>query len=413
VSEAPRQSTSPRRIVYVWDADYPWDIRTEKTCLALTQAGHDVHIVARNKKWSVPVERLPEATVHRMVPWRWAGRRLDALLGFPAFFNPRWRRLLARVVREVRADVIIARDIPLCPTAITVGRKAGIPVVLDMAENYPAMMRAIWETGRHRPVDSLVRNPRMVAKVEQWCVDRVDHIVVVVEESAARVQQLGVPAKKITVVSNTPFVSHVRPMDDHRPTSSANAGTALDVVYIGIVEVTRGLLESVTAISYLRADGHRVRLRIIGAGRDDALIRQHAATLGLGPDAVEFLGYVPNRQALDIVAAADVGLLPHHKCESWDTTIPNKLFDYMAAGLPVVSSNADPCARILAQTGAGIVFQSQDARDLASGLQKMLSPAARRSFGTAGQRAIREQYNWEHDASVFLNVVNTVRTNVS
>jgi len=396
---------TPRRIVYVWDADYPWDIRTEKTCLALSQAGHDVHIVARNQKWSAPVERLPEGTVHRMVPWRWAGRRLDAQLGFPAFFSPRWRHLLASTVREVGADVIIARDIPLCPTAISVGRSAGIPVILDMAENYPAMMRAIWETGRHRLIDSVVRNPNMVARVEQWCIHRVDHIVVVVEESGERVQQCGVPAEKITVVSNTPFLERVVPNPANRVRSSVHAGTTLDVVYIGIVEVTRGLLESITAISLLRQQGHAVRLRVIGSGRDDALVRQHAASLNLGSDAVEFLGYIPNREAMTIVGAADVGLLPHHKCESWDTTIPNKLFDYMAAGLPVVSSNAEPCVRILAQTGAGVTYRSNDADDLAAALSRMLDDSTRTTLGAAGQRAIREQYNWERDASAFLAVV--------
>jgi glycosyltransferase involved in cell wall biosynthesis len=105
--------------------------------------------------------------------------------------------------------------------------------------------------------------------------------------------------------------------------------------------------------------------------------------------------------------------MPHQKCESWDTTIPNKLFDYMAAGLPVVSSNADPCERILAQTGAGVVFRSNDADDLAAALSRMFDPTTRASLGAAGQRAIREQYNWERDASTFLDVVETTRTIVS
>src|SRR5207248_1067768 len=99
----------PLRIAYVWDADYPWDVRTEKSCVALTAAGHDVHIVARNKKWSAPTEQLPEGTVHRIPPLTWAGRKIDNALGFPAFFNPRWIRLLSKVVRDHEIDIIIAR----------------------------------------------------------------------------------------------------------------------------------------------------------------------------------------------------------------------------------------------------------------------------------------------------------------
>ena len=79
------------RVVYLWDADYPWDVRTEKVCATLASAGHDVHVVARNRAWRSTRECLPEGTVHRMQPWRFAGRRLDNLLGFPLFFSPRWR----------------------------------------------------------------------------------------------------------------------------------------------------------------------------------------------------------------------------------------------------------------------------------------------------------------------------------
>ena len=111
-------------IVYVWDADYPWDVRTEKVCIALTAAGHTVTIVARNKAWSATTERLHEGTVRRMPPWRLLGRKLDNALGFPAFFNPRWIRLVDRTCNEVDADLIVIRDLPLCATAIAVDNAA-------------------------------------------------------------------------------------------------------------------------------------------------------------------------------------------------------------------------------------------------------------------------------------------------
>ncbi|HEX6814809.1 MAG TPA: glycosyltransferase, partial [Gemmatimonadaceae bacterium] len=129
----------PLRVVYLWDADYPWDVRTEKVCATLSSAGHDVHIVARNKAWRHLAERMPEGTVHRMTPWRFVGRRADAALGFPLFCSPRWRGLLDQTVRDVQPRAIIVRDLPLAPTAVSIGRRRHVPVVLDLAENYPAM----------------------------------------------------------------------------------------------------------------------------------------------------------------------------------------------------------------------------------------------------------------------------------
>src|SRR6185437_282224 len=178
---APRAARA-LRVVYLWDADYPWDVRTEKICATLTSAGHDVHIVARNRARRALIERRPEGTVHRMRPWPLAGRRLDVALGFPAFFNPRWTATLARALRSVPPDVLIARDLPLAPTAITIARRYGIPVVLDMAENYPAMMRMIFDEHVQKPVDYLVRNPAAVAAVERYAIRRVDRVMVVIEE---------------------------------------------------------------------------------------------------------------------------------------------------------------------------------------------------------------------------------------
>ena len=395
---------TPRRIVYVWDADYPWDVRTEKTCLALTEAGHDVHIVARNRKWSPVVERLPEATVHRMPPWHWAGQRLDSELGFPAFFSPRWANLIRNTVDEIGADVIIARDLPLCPTAIRVGRSRRIPVILDMAENYPAMSRTLWETGRHTPMDYVVRNPRMVSVVEDYCIRYVDHIVVVVEESMDRILAKGVPQSRLTVISNTPPRDRVGEMPPRPVRSSTDQ---LELVYMGNMEVPRGLVESIEAIAILRAGGRDARLRLIGKGRDLELLRTRARDLQLGEDAVEFLGYIEShREALNIVAAADIGLMPHRKCEAWDTTIPNKMFDYMAAGMPVLSSDTAPCARILNETGAGRTFKSDDAADLAEVALTLDDPAVREQIGLAGQAAIEGRYNWEYDTETFLRVID-------
>jgi glycosyltransferase involved in cell wall biosynthesis len=386
------------RIAYVWDADYPWDVRTQKVCAALTSAGHEVHIVARNRAWGTIEENLPEGRVRRLVPWRWLGRRLDGVLSFPAFINPRWIGHIRRVVRQVGADVIVVRDLPLCAAAIRVGHGDGVPVVLDMAENYPAMMQDIWDAGRQKPWDVVVRNPRLVRLVERWCLPRLDGVLVVVEESGERLVRLGVAESRIAVVSNTPSrtrVSAARP-DQH------TRRDFLDLVYLGLLEIPRGVGELLAAVALLRGSGVGVRLRIVGDGRDRALLQKSAAALGLDRGSVEFLGRLPHEEALSVVASADIGIVPHHANESWNTTIPNKLFDYMAAGLAVVSSDAVPPARILHRTGAGLVFRSGDAQSLADALLGLRDPAIRRRLGEAGRRAVLRTYNWEKDCKALL-----------
>lgn len=396
-------ATRSRRIVYVWDADYPWDVRVEKSCLALTAAGHDVHIVARNRKWSPTTERLREGTVHRMPPWRSVGQRVDGALGFPAFFSPRWRRLITSVVKEVAADLIIVRDLPLCPTAIHVGKRFGIPVILDMAENYPAMIRDIWTAKRHSIVDYAARNPRAVEAVERYCLTHVQHVITVVEESSARLAALGVPSDRLTVVSNTPSVERTHRTAVRGASPDQNTIT---VVYLGQLELHRGIGELIDAIALLRDRVAPVfRAQIIGDGRDAALFQQQAAALGLATDRVEFLGRLPYQEALAVVGRADIGIIPHHANESWNTTIPNKLFDYMSAGIPVLSSDARPCVRVLDETGAGLTFRSGDSADLAAALDRFSDPELRHAAATAGRAAVLSRYRWENDAARLALVV--------
>lgn len=405
---APRRAR-PLRVVYLWDADYPWDVRVEKICATLASAGHDVHIVARNRARRPLIERLPEGTVHRMPPWRWAGRRLDAALGFPAFFSPRWTGLLDRTVRRVRPDVIIARDLPLAPAAIGVARRHGVPVVLDMAEHYPAMMRMIFDARRQRPADWVVRNPAAVAAVERYTLRRVDRVLVVVEEMAERLRAMGVAANRIDLVSNTPPRSRAaappRPESGEGEGETSGDDAPFTLVYLGLLEVARGIMELVEAAALLRDRGVPARVRIIGAGRDAELFRARAEQLGLAPPVLEFLGYVPRERALELVADADVGLLPHHANEMWNTTIPNKLFDYMAAALPVVTSSAVPCTRIVRETGAGEVFESGSAASLAEAVARLRSRAARAACGAAGRAAVLARYHWERDAELLLDSV--------
>lgn len=392
------------RVLYVWDGDYPWDVRTERVCAALTAHGYEVHLVARNRRWAPRHQRLSEAIVHRMPPWRALGRRVDGLLAFPAFFNPRWVSLLAETIRSARPDVIIVRDMPLCPTALHAGRRFGIPVLLDMAENYPALVRSNWEAKRHKLIDYAVRNPAAVAAVERYCVPRVDRVMVVIEESGERLaRELGVSPDRIDVVSNTP----PRARAEHPRRVVRDADAPLEIAYLGIFAVPRGIGEMIDAAALLRDSGRvKFHMTLLGDGRDMAIFREHAARLGLTPEQVEFTGFVAHEQALSIVARAHVGVVPHRAVEAWNTTIPNKLFDYMAAGLAVITSDAAPVARVVRATRAGEVFRSGDASDLAGAIERLADPRRCAAAGDAGQRAILDRYHWEQDSATLVRAVS-------
>jgi glycosyltransferase involved in cell wall biosynthesis len=388
----------------VWDADYPWDVRVEKVCRSLGRE-HEVHLVSRNTKRRSTYERHDGLHIHRLPVVPWLPSRMNAAMDFPAFFNPLWIRAIWRTARRCRARALLVRDLPLAPTSLLVGRALGIPVVLDMAENYPAMIQDVWDSGRARVGDRLVRNPRLVRLVERIAVRHVDHILVVVEESRERLMEMGVPASKITVVMNTPALERREERGREGDGGlEARRRDELVLMYLGLLEVPRGLGTAIRAMREVRRQLPRARLVIIGSGRDEERFREEARIAGV-TDCVEFRGWVEYGEALACLSRCDVGLVPHHATESWQTTIPNKLFDYMSIGKAVIVSNARPTERIVAEEGCGLVFRDRDATALAEAIVALGDPTLREACGGRGREAVRRRYNWEADERRLLGAI--------
>src|SRR5437763_13990156 len=88
---------------------------------------------------------------------------------------------------------------------------------------------------------------------------------------------------------------------------------------------------------------------------------------------IRFLGSIDYDKAMSYIAHSDIGLIPHHVTESWNTTLPNKLFDYMSMGKAVIVSNAAPAERIVKEEKCGVVFHDRDPDDLARAILALAS----------------------------------------
>ena len=157
---------------------------------------------------------------------------------------------------------------------------------------------------------------------------RIDHTLVVVEESGERLQaELGVPPERITVVGNTPSLRRLDDFAERPAPLVARPATPLRAVYLGLMEEARGVRTVIEAAARLKDREVPVDLTLIGDGRARQDFEALARERGLGGERFRSLGFVPYREALQVVAESEVGLIPHLANESWNTTIPNQLFD--------------------------------------------------------------------------------------
>lgn len=394
------------RICKIWDADYPWDIRVDKVANSLTSAGHEVHLVCRNLARREKSEWNGSFTIHRLPLLPPLFSALDGLWNFPYPVSPVWIKAIASVIRSSQAELILVRDILLAIPAAILGKIHRIPVILDMAENYPAMLQ---DRLRYTPsgvLGRIIRHPAPARVVERLSVALVDHIIVVVEESRERLLRAGIPSDQLTVVCNTPRLEQWRCPDGHKDSAPFKEG--IHLVYLGNLDGSRGLDVVVRAVRYLKNSGPRVKVTIIGDGPSIQHLRALACELNVA-DRVKITGRLSFSQVQTIMAQAHVGLIPHYSTAAWNSTIPNKLFDYMLLGLPVIVSDVRPMSRIVRTEGCGEVFRDRDEADLARRIIALADPHVRRAKGMNGQAAISKLYNWNYDSQILVQTVEEVR----
>lgn len=390
------------RICMVYDDDYPWDIRVEKVGRALVDGGHEVDLAVRNRaRTKVIAEELEGIRVRRISPLP-IPAGLDASLMFPAFFSPRWLWHIDRVVRSRASEALLIRDLPLALAGIAVGRLHGLPVVVDMAENYPAALSAFRSHRQSTFSDRLLRSPEAAMWVEKATLRNADHLLVVCDEMRLRLVARGAPESKVSLVGNTPdlgvFSDAVPP-----PELLSRYRDRFVLLYVGEVAMYRGLDIAVDALPLIRRVIPGIKLVVVGRGSAVNDLPRRAAALDV-EDHLDILGFRPHTELPGIIALADLCLIPHHRNELIDTTLPNKLFDYMALGKAVVSTDAKPLRRILLSEQCGRLYESSDSTALARTVVELHDRELRGRMGSRGREAVHRNYNWSNDTAELLRV---------
>ncbi len=390
-------------ICFVYKEDYPWDVRVEKIVMSLARSGHDVTVVARNLKHLPQRDNSQGFAIRRLPSFSRMGR-LGATLSAPLFFSPVWFTVLSNVIRETKSTIIVVRDLPLMPLAIMAGKVHRCHVIFDMAECYPEMYRSILEYSPHTLRSWFLKNPTLASFLERFSVHRSSHTFVMIAESRDRLIRLGHDPTRITIVSNTPG----RPT---RPPRSHVAHSRLRLLYVGFITRIRGLDNMIRGIRYYldnNPSGPDVEFDAVGKGNAIPEYEALAEKLGLA-SRVRFHGWSEQSLIDELYAASDIGVLTYRVCAHWNHTIPNKLFDYMRVGMPVLATNVLPIQRIVEEVGCGMVCQDGNAGSCGEALAALVDPAARNELGRNGYDAVRRQYNWETDEARLLQVITQLQ----
>jgi glycosyltransferase involved in cell wall biosynthesis len=350
------------RIVHLSSAHRADDIRIfQKECRSLARAGHQVEFI-------VPARRADRVDGVSIVPLaRRSGRAARMMLSTIDVGQAALKR---------NAEVYHFHDPELIPVGLFL-RALGKRVVYDVHEDVPrSLLHRSW-------LPRLLRRPvAMAAEVGEWFAARLFTGIAAATPVIAR----RFPPDRTVLVQNFPVLAELILGGERLPAARRS------IVYLGSVSATRGAREMVEAIAKVRF--RDVRLVIAGEMSPPSLLSDLERLPGW--ERVDYLGWQSRSGVRDILSQALAGIVVLQATKAYVVSQPIKLFEYMAAGIPIIASDFPLWRQWLVGHECGLFVRPDDIDAIAAAIEWIMEhPDAAARMGQNGRSIVLETFNWE------------------
>lgn len=386
-------------ILMVLEGEFPPDLRVGNEVSALIESGNEVHLICSTRKNLPAEDRLNGAYIHRYPVSNFIYKSSLGSLIFPFYFNF-WRNHITRLFKKYNYEAIHIHDLPLTKIGCEIKRKYRIPLILDLHENWPGLLKHALHT--RTLYGRLLFSYNKWIDYEKKMILEADVVITVIEEARDRIASLGVTNEKLCIVSNTVNFENIPSFQRKRRDDN------FILFYGGGINWHRGLQIVLDSLKTLEGRNIKIRLEIAGSGSYLEALRKKTNELGLD-SLVIFHGQKPLNEMMELLAEADAAIIPHLRNDNNDATIPHKLFQYMYLNIPVISSDCLPLKRIIEETDTGFIYRNDSSGDLASLIEKLHSNRNLLiSKGNNGRKAVIERYNWNVDKARLIQAYNNL-----
>lgn len=351
------------KVAHLTSAHPRYDVRIfYKECRSLVRAGYDVHLVVADGNGDEKREGINFHDVGRN-----DGRFKRMLIST--------RKVFAKAV-TLDADIYHLHDPELLPIGYKL-KKLGKMVVFDSHEDVPAQILG-------KPyLNPVVLN--FISKIfklyESWVCAKFDAIVAATPFICNKFSSIN-PVS--IAVNNFPM------LDELSMIETDWAEKKDQVCYIGSIGKIRGVAEIVDAIQYVDGD---TRLALAGNLKRDVF--GQSLEISPGWERTSVLGFLDRDGVKQTLAQSKVGLVTLHPTRNYLDSLPVKMFEYMAAGIPVITSNFPLWRDIIEKNQCGKCVDPLDPKQIARAIDDFIkNPSDAEEMGRRGRLAVRERYNW-------------------
>lgn len=287
------------------------------------------------------------------------------------------KNILAKAI-EIDSDIYHFHD----PELISVGlklKKLGKKVIFDIHENIALQIKG------KEYINYFLRNilSYVYSKYEKRALKKFDMLVLAEDSYMEYYSKLS---NNVIIILNMPDIEPLKKFQvDNREKNG--------LFYIGGISNDRGLDVTIEAIKILKETISDIYMHYIGNTYDNILDSIDIESI---QNNIKFYGPMPLFDGLEFSKEAKIGLSILKPIDNYTKSYSTKVFEYMALGLPVVTSNFKLYKNIVEKYHCGLCVNPLDPKEIAKAITYIVTnPNEAKQMGENGKRAVRERYNWE------------------
>lgn len=301
-------------------------------------------------------------------------------------------------------DVLVASSPPWFPhlTGTLVHALRRVPLVLEVRDLWPDYLAGMGTVKSAAAMNAIFATEKAMLR-------RAEHVVVVTDSFRKRVIEKGTAPERVDVVPNGVDTSQYYRSDEPPPLDALRRGEGETIVgYLGNFGAGQDLIRVLDAAALLEAEDPRIRVVLAGEGTAVEQVQARARELGLRRTTIH--PPIPKTATRAFYNACDICLVPLAPFPILQETIPSKIFEVMACERPVVASVAGEAARIVQDSGGGVVVPPGDARGIAAAVLRLRDTpeSERRAMGAAGRAYVGRHFAREALAARYLDILRRV-----
>lgn len=379
------------KILMILDKPFPTDLRVENEATSLIKAGHTLGLLSIAPYEKSKTIDYKGIKVYQIAVSVFQSKKMHGLAAMIPWMDRFVAKHVLEIFKEEDYDAIHFHDLYMFGAATILKKKTNALMVGDLHENYVDVLKDYtWSTTY--PNKLVISFPKWERKEKEW-LGLMDKIIVVNTGMLEKTLPKGVDKKDVVIVENM-LNTHV--FDNYEVDQSVveRFENTFNLLFVGGFISNRGLEHVVDGMALLK-DYPDIHLVLVGDGAVKPILESKVKEYGI-EDKVHFEGWQTQDKVKTYLMISEIGLVPFKRTPQTDNSSPNKLFQYMYYGLPILSTDCPSIKTVIDEEEIGLIYESENKEQFAEAVIKLYKDEEKRKkFYDNGKNAVAGKYNWD------------------